>query len=297
MKTKILSLIAIALTLSACNKEQKDFDATGNFEATETTVYSQQNGQLLFFNVEEGGQVAAGQEVGSVDTTQLQLQINQIISNKTVLDAQQPDVASEIAATEEQLIKAQQEYRRYSELVADGAAPRKQKDDAESQVKVIKKQLEALKVRLDHTQNTLDAQKLSTDKQVSQVREQISKCHIYSPTSGTVLEKYVEPGEVVAAGKPLFKLADVSEMYLRAYVTSEQLSKVKLGQTVKVSSDYGNGQGKTYDGVVTWISSKSEFTPKTIQTDDERADLVYAVKIRVKNDGLIKIGMYGKLKL
>ena len=170
-------------------------------------------------------------------------------------------------------------------------------DDAASQVKVLQKQLDAQVSSLNHQLSTIDSQLSTVDVQVSQLRDQLRKCHILTPTKGTVLEKYVERGEFVAVGKPLFKMADTRNMYLRAYVTSAQLQNIRLGQQVKVFADYGDQQKKEYSGTIAWISSRSEFTPKTIVTDDERADLVYAIKVAVKNDGFVKIGMYGEVKL
>ena len=201
-----------------------------------------------------------------------------------------------VAATRQQLATARNEQRRYSELVKDGAAPRKMLDDANSQVQVLQKQLDAQLSALQTSTNALSKQMITVDVQVNQLLDQIAKCHIFAPTRGTVIEKYVEQGEFVTAGKPLFKIADVDQIYIRAYVTSTQLQNLKVGQRVKVFTDYGGGNRKDYDGTVTWISSQSEFTPKSILTDDERADLVYAVKIAVKNDGFIKIGMYGEVK-
>jgi HlyD family secretion protein len=204
---------------------------------------------------------------------------------------------AQIATMRQQLAKAQQEEQRYKELVADGAAPSKMLDDATNQVKVLQKQLAAQQSALSTSTRSLDKQMAATDVQVSQLRDQLRKCHIVTPTKGTVLEKYVERGEFVTTGKPLFKVADTQDMFLRAYVTSAQLQTIKLGQQVKVFADYGDQQKNEYDGTIAWISSRSEFTPKTILTDDERADLVYAVKIAIRNDGYIKIGMYGEVKL
>jgi HlyD family secretion protein len=204
---------------------------------------------------------------------------------------------AQIAATRQQLAKAQQEEQRYKELVADGAAPSKFLDDATNQVKVLQKQLAAQQSALSTSTRSLDKKMAATDVQVSQLRDQLRKCHIVTPTKGTVLEKYVERGEFVAVGKPLFKIADTQAMFLRAYITSAQLQNIKLGQQVKVFADYGDGQRREYPGTISWISSRSEFTPKTILTDDERADLVYAVKVAIKNDGYVKIGMYGEVKL
>ena len=202
----------------------------------------------------------------------------------------------QIAATRQQLAKAQAEQRRYQELVADGAAPGKMLDDAKSQVQVLRRQLDAQISTLNTSSRSLDKQISATDVQVSQLYDQLRKCHVVASAGGTVLEKYVESGEFVTTGKPLLKVADIQRMYIRAYVTSAQLKSIRVGQPVKVFADYGDQQKKEYAGTVSWISSRSEFTPKTILTDDERADLVYAVKIAIRNDGYAKIGMYGEVK-
>jgi HlyD family secretion protein len=279
--------------LVACGANEKEYDATGTFEATETIVSAEQSGVLLHFDVEEGNVLKQGQEVGLVDTTQVWLKIQQTSAMKAVYRSQKPDMEAQIAAIRQQLTKAQQEQQRYQELVADGAAPSKILDDAANQVKVLQKQLAAQQSALSTNIQALDKQMATADVQVSQLQDQLRKCHITTPAQGTVLEKYVEQGEFVSVGKPLFKVADVGQMFLRAYVTSVQLQHIKIGQQVKVFADYGDGGKKGYDGKVSWISSRSEFTPKTILTDDERADLVYAVKVAVKGDGYIKIGMYG----
>ena len=287
----------MALMLAACGGNEKEYDATGTFEATETTVFAEQSGALLTFSVNEGDNIEANKEVGLIDTTQVWLKIQQLGATKEVYQSQKPDMEAQIAATRQQLAKAQQEEQRFHELVADGAAPSKMLDDASSQVKVLQKQLAAQQSALSTSTRSLDKQMAATDVQVSQLRDQLRKCHIVTPTKGTVLEKYVERGEFVVIGKPLFKMADTEAMYLRAYVTSAQLQNIKIGQQVKVFADYGDGQRKEYDGTISWISSRSEFTPKTILTDDERADLVYAVKVAIKSDGFVKIGMYGEVKL
>ncbi len=294
---KIFALAGVMLMMAACGNKEKEYDATGTFEATETTVYAEQNGTLLTFNVNEGEVLEAGLEVGLIDTTQTWLKIQQLGATKQVYQSQKPDMQRQIAVTRQQLVKARQEEQRYKELVADGAAPSKMLDDARSQVMVLQRQLDAQISSLTTSTRALDKQSAATDVQVNQLRDILRKCHIMTPTKGTVLEKYVERGEFVAAGKPLFKIADTENMFMRAYVTSAQLKDIKLGQKVKVFADYGDGQKKTYDGTISWISSRSEFTPKTILTEDERADLVYAVKIAIKNDGFVKIGMYGEVKL
>ena len=294
---KIYVLAGVALMMAACGGNEKAYDATGTFEATETTVYAEQSGALLTFSVNEGDHIEAGKEVGLIDTTQTWLKIRQLDATKEVYQSQKPDMERQIAATRQQLSKAQQDEQRYRELVGDGAAPSKMLDDASSQVKVLQKQLDAQISSLSTSTRSLDKQTVAANVQIEQLRDMLRKCHIVTPTKGTVLEKYVERGEFVAIGKPLFKIADTEQMFMRAYVTSSQLQNIKIGQQVKVFADYGNGQKKAYDGTVSWISSRSEFTPKTILTDDERADLVYAVKVAIKNDGYVKIGMYGEVVL
>lgn len=285
------------LGLAACGGQEKEYDATGTFEATEVTVSAEQSGTLLNFDLDEGDHLAEGRQVGLIDTVQLYLKARQIGATKLVYAAQRPDLSKQVAATRQQLAKAREEYNRFAGLVKDGAANRKALDDARSQVQVLERQLEAQLSSLNNSTNSLNAQMGTADVEKLQVADQLRKCHIVAPISGTVLEKYAERGEFATVGKPLFKMADTDHMYLRAYLTSEQLKQVKIGQQVKVFADYGNQEKKAYQGHVTWISAKSEFTPKTILTDDERADLVYAVKIAVKNDGGVKIGMYGEVKL
>ena len=294
---KRIMILAVGLVvLAGCGNNEKEYDATGTFEATEVTVSAEQNGTLLRFDISEGDQLDNGREVGLIDTTQTWLKIQQTEATKAVYQSQKPDLEKQIAATRQQLTKARQEQQRYRELVSDGAAPSKMLDDATSQVQVLEKQLEAQTSALRTQLSTLDSQQAAADVQVDQLRDQLRKCHITTPIQGTVLEKYVEQGEFVAIGKPLFKMADTEQMFIRAYITSAQLQQVRVGQAAKVFANYGDGQRTTYDGTVTWISSHSEFTPKTILTDDERADLVYAVKVAVQNDGYIKIGMYGEVK-
>ena len=292
---KIIAMAGVALVLNACGRKERQYDATGVFEATETTVYAEQTGALLTFNVEEGDTVGQNREVGLIDTTQLWLKMKQAEAMKSVYQSQKPEQEKQIAVTRQQLAKAKQDQQRYKELVADGAAPAKMLDDANSQVEVLQRQLDAQLSSLRVNTNALDKQMDATDVQAEQLRDQIRKCHILVPAKGTVIEKYVERGEFVSAGKPLFKMADTENMFIRAYVTSAQLENIKTGQKATVFADYGNGWKKEYEGRVTWISSRSEFTPKTILTDDERADLVYAVKVAIKGDGYVKMGMYGEV--
>lgn len=279
--------------LSACGNGTPDYDATGTFEATEVIVSAEAAGKLLQLEVEEGTRLKAGEEVGLVDTVQLYLKKLQLEANMKSVESQRPDLAKQIAATKQQITTAQREKKRVENLLAAGAANQKQLDDWDAQVTLLQRQLIAQESSLMKSTNSLTEQGNSVSIQVAQVEDQLNKCHIQSPIEGTVLAKYAEAGELASVGKPLFKVGEVDRMYLRAYVTSEQLSQVKLGDKVTVYSDYGNSEQKAYPGVVTWISDRSEFTPKTILTKNERANLVYTVKIAVKNDGSLKIGMYG----
>lgn len=293
---QLLAMAGTVLILTACANKEKNYDATGTFESTETILSAEQSGTLLDFNVSEGGNVSPGQEVGVVDTTQIWLKILQLETMREVYQSQKPDKEKQIAVTRQQLTKAQKEEKRYRELVNDGAVPSKMLDDAISQVKVLQRQLDAQISSLSTSTKALDKQMAATDVQVKQLRDQLRKCHVVTTVGGIVLEKYVECGEFVATGKPLLKVADMENMFIRSYVTSSQLQTLKVGQKVKVMADYGEGQRKEYDGTISWISNHSEFTPKTILTDDERADLVYAMKVAFKNDGFAKIGMYGEVK-
>jgi len=296
MKSRnLLGLCSLFALLSACGNGTPKYDATGTFETTEVLVSSEAAGRLLYFDVEEGTLLKAGQEVGVIDTVQLYLKKLQLEASIKSVEEQRPDILKQVAATKEQISAAQRERNRVERLLKVGAANQKQLDDAEDQLEVLRKQLVAQNSTLSNSHQSLTWQSSSVGIQVAQVEDQLKKCHIISPITGTVLAKYSEAGELAGIGTPLFKVADTEQMYLRAYITSEQLSQVKLGQQVTVFSDYGTDEHKQYPGVVTWISDTSEFTPKTILTKDERANLVYAVKIAVRNDGLLKIGMYGGL--
>ena len=294
MKSRnLLGLCSLLALFSACGNGAPKYDATGTFETTEVLVSAETSGRLLYFDIEEGMLLKAGEEVGVVDTVQLYLKKLQLEASIKSVEEQRPDILKQVAATKEQISAAQRERNRVANLLKVGAANQKQLDDAEDQLEVLRKQLVAQNSTLSNSHQSLTWQSSSVGIQVAQVEDQLKKCHITSPITGTVLAKYAEAGELTAMGTPLFKVADTEQMYLRAYITSEQLSQVKLGQKVTVFSDYGTDEHKQYPGVVTWISDTSEFTPKTILTKNERANLVYAVKIAVHNDGLLKIGMYG----
>ena len=294
MKSRtLLGLCSLLALFSSCGNGAPKYDATGTFETTEVLGSAEASGRLLYFDIEEGMLLKAGEEVGVVDTVQLYLKKLQLEASLKSVEEQRPDILKQVAATKEQISAAQRERNRVANLLKVGAANQKQLDDAEDQLEVLRKQLVAQNSTLSNSHQSLTWQSSSVGIQVAQVEDQLKKCHITSPIIGTVLAKYAEAGELTAMGTPLFKVADTEQMYLRAYITSEQLSQVKLGQKVTVFSDYGTDEHKQYPGVVTWISDTSEFTPKTILTKNERANLVYAVKIAVHNDGLLKIGMYG----
>ena len=289
------TLIATALlSLAACNRGDGDFDATGTFEATEILVSSEANGKIMELNIEEGDRLDAGALVGYVDSTQLYLKKMQLSAGLRSVDIRKPDIRKQIAALEQQIATARTEQQRMENLVKAKAGNQKQVDDIVNNIKYLQKQLDAQYSTLNKTTGGADAEAEGILYQIMQLDDQLQKSRIVNPQAGTVLVKYAEPGEVTAAGKPLYKIADTDLLYLRAYITSDQLSTLKQGQTVRVFADYGENERREYPGTITWISDKSEFTPKGIQTKDERANLVYAIKIAVKNDGYLKIGQYGE---
>ena len=307
----LLHLSILTLFMVSCSNQEKECDATGTFEATEVTVSAKSTGELKTFDITEGQLVESEVVVGQIDAYQLQMTAQQLEAQKRQLamsrnatDSRRLDLEKQLSSINQQISNTQRERQRFSELVRDGAVPRKQLDDINNQIKVLERQRDATRDQIRSNNTSLSEQSKGISAQIDgidaqrkQIADQIANAEVKAPLSGTVLEKYVERGEFVATGKPLFKIADTQNMYLRAYVTSSQLKDIKVGQKVKVFADYGDGQKKEYDGTISWISSRSEFTPKTILTDDERADLVYAVKIAIKNDGYVKIGMYGEVKL
>lgn len=309
MKQTLFSILIMA-ALASCRTGDEEFDASGSFEADEVVISSQLAGQLLSFNVEEGDSLALGQVVGTIDAQALNLQKEQVqaairsLSEKTATVAPQVELLqNQIAVQREQLAYLQRERERTERLVAADAATGKQLDDLTSQIQVLQKQIRVTQQQIDvqrtgtATQNrAVLSERAPLQKQVAQVEEQLSKANIVNTMGGVVTTTYVEPGEVTAPGKALYKIADLSVMTLRAYVTGAQLPEIRLNQPVTVYVDKGADDYRTYKGTITWISNKAEFTPKTIQTKDERANLVYAVKIRVPNDGYLKMGMYGEVR-
>lgn len=285
---------AFLLTAAACNNE-KTFDASGSFEAVETVISAETTGTLKEFQVEEGQSLESGQLVGYIDTVQLYLKKKQLESQMEALAAKKPNIQVQLSALQEQLKTAEIEKKRVENLVKSDAATTKQLDDVNAQIAVIKKQIDAQKSTLEISTTGINKDILPLGIQIEQLNDQLQKSRIINPLSGTVIAKYAEQSEMVAAGKPLYKIADLSEIILRVYISANQLPQVKLNQNVKVHTDDGKGGFAETSGVVIWISDKAEFTPKTIQTREERANLVYAMKVKVKNDGTYKIGMYGEI--
>lgn len=283
---KNIATLIILIGFISCNKDNEKADGYGNFEATEITISAEANGKLLSFNVEEGNQLEANTPIGLIDTTQLYLSKIQLIASQKTIASKSENVLSQNNVLQEQLKTALIEQKRIQNMFAEAAATQRQLDDINGKVNVLKQQINSTK-----TQNApIDNEAKSVAVQVKKIEDQIEKSKVINPVKGTVLAKYAEPNEITAFGKPLYKIADISEMTLRVYISETQLPQLKIGQKVTVKIDTEN-EMKNYEGTVSWISSSAEFTPKIIQTKEERVNLVYAVKIKVKNDGALKIGM------
>lgn len=291
MKKIILFSLAIAM-MTSCTNNNKKFDAAGTFEATEVNVSSEAAGRIMSLNAAEGTNVQAGEMLGAIDSVQLYLQKIQLSRNITTVRSNTPAINTQVAAIRSEISKQQTERQRIINLMKGGAATQKQLDDINSAIKVLNNQLAAQQSTLQNNVKNINAQSSTIQVQIAQMQDKLNKCRIVSPVTGTIIEKYTEAGEMAVIGKPLFKIADLKNVFLRVYLTSAQLAGIKLGQKVSVFADYGNQQ-KKYGGTITWISSKAEFTPKSIPTADDRENMVYAAKVSVPNDGYIKIGMYG----
>lgn len=292
---KILFLIT-AIIMVSCSKET-EYDAMGRFEANDVVVSAESAGKLIYVNVAEGDKLNNGDIIAITDTTLLSLERKQIEAQIEVQLSSQPDIQREAAALRSEISKQKKEKERFQKLVADGAAPQKQLDDINASLNVLEDKLDALLSRLGINKASINNSVSALRVRIEQVEEQISRCYIKAPINGIVLNKFAENGEFVQPGKPLFKIANMDKIFLRSYFTSDQLAKVKLGDKVRVIANYGGDERHEYEGTITNISSESEFTPKTIQTKDSRANLVYAVKIAVKNDGRLKIGFTGEVYL
>jgi len=297
MKTYIYILLLLSVSLLSCGDEERLTDATGVFEATEIIVSAEANGKIMEFNIQEGEDLKENEIIGSIDSTQLHFNKLQLEANKITVESNRPDIKAQIEATEREIAKQEREKERIERLLEGDVATQKQLDDIESLILILKARLRSQKSTLNNSVNSVDAQSNTINIQIAQLADQIEKCVIKSPIDGTVLVKYAEPGEMTGMGKTLFKIADLGQMILKAYVTADMLARLKIGQGVKVYAEFGETENREYEGTISWISDKSEFTPKTIQTQDERANLVYAVKITVSNDEYLKIGMYGGFKI
>lgn len=311
MKKALILSITFLSVLQACDKRDSRSDASGTFEAEEVIVSAELSGRLVKFTVEEGDSINSGQLVGNIDAENISLQKQQVEATITSLAAKTSDVTPQIELLQNQ-VKVQQsqlenllhEKERTERLLKADAATGKQLDDINSQIDIIRKQILVTQQQVNVQKNSVGTQNRSIlsergplEKRIEQLNEQLSKSQIVNPINGIVLTKYAEQGEITAAGKALYKISDLSSVTLRAYVTGVQLPQIKIKQSVTVLVDDGPDKYKRYPGTITWISDKAEFTPKTIQTKEERANLVYAIKVKVKNDGYLKIGMYGELLL
>ena len=311
MKKRTLTAACVVMLFINCNTNGNRHDASGTFEADEVIVSSELNGKIVSLDVHEGDVIDKNALVGKIDALNLSLQKEQVEASIQALSEKTTDVSPQVKLLEDQLAVQESQLANYlhekariEKLLKQDAATGKQLDDINAQIDVIKKQMAMTQQQINVQKNNIATQNRSIlsegkplEKRAAQLQDQLNRSSIINPINGTVLTKYAEAGEVTSAGKALYKVADLSTINLRAYVTGTQLSQIKLGQTVKVLVDDGPKNYREYPGTITWISDKAEFTPKTIQTKEERANLVYATKIKVKNDGRLKIGMYGEVKL
>ncbi|MBL0356097.1 MAG: HlyD family efflux transporter periplasmic adaptor subunit [Chitinophagaceae bacterium] len=309
-KIFVLTILSAGL-FSACKNNGEQFDASGTFEADEVIVSSELPGKIISFTIEEGAAVGKDSIVGAIDAVNVMLQKEQVEASIKALGEKTADFAPQVILLQNQLQVQQSqlnnllhEKTRIENLLKADAATGKQLDDINAQADVVKKQMAVTSQQINVQRSNINTQNRSVlseaaplQKRVAQLKDQEKRAYIINPINGTVITKYAEQGEITSAGKALYKVADLTSLTLRAYITGTQLSQVKLNNVVKVLIDNGASSYKEYSGTIYWISGKAEFTPKTIQTKEERANLVYAVKIKVKNDGLLKIGMYGEVKL
>ena len=292
---RIVNILAAIIAVSCSN--ESDYDAQGTFEATEVVISAEGTGRILNFDIVEGEAIEANSKVGDIDSLQLHLQREQLKAQQVALLSSRPDKEKQVASIRSQIAKQRAELQRVENMLRDGAATTKQRDDIKAQIDILEGQLSATLSTIDNNTSTINENAAALEAQIVALDDRIAKCRISSAVGGTVLVKYAEEGEFTTVGKPLMKVANLEDIYLRAYFTSDQLSKVNLGDEVTVTANFGGDERYDYKGRVAWISAESEFTPKSIQTKDSRANLVYAVKIAVKNDGRLKIGLAGEVKL
>ena len=294
--TKFVYLLLLWLSIASCKEKVNNHDASGSFEATETIISAEANGKIMQLNIDEGQQLDSGQLVGFIDSTQLELSKVQLMQNKKAILSGRPEASVQVEALKTELSNAIRDRDRIERLVKGGVASPKQLDDVNANIATLRAKIDVQESSLRTTTSSLNEQGNTVDAQMKQINDQLKKYAIINPVKGTVLTKFAEQYEMAVLGRPLYKIADISTIVLRAYITGDQLQQVKIGQNVKVFTDDGKGGYKEREGVITWVNDKSEFTPKTIQTKNERANLVYAMKVSVKNDGYLKIGMYGEVR-
>jgi len=293
--TNIIYSLLLLLSIVSCKEKANNYDASGSFEAKETIIAAEATGKILQLNIEEGQPLDSGQLIGFIDSTQLQLTRLQLVQSKKAILSGRPEANAQVEALRTELSNAIRDHDRTERLVKGGVASQKQLDDENAKIATLQAKINAQESSLRITTSSLNEQGSTIDAQMKEINDQLKKCVIINPVKGTVLTKYVEQYEMAVLGRPLYKIADISTIILRAYITGDQLQQVKIGQKVKVFTDDGKGGYKETEGLITWVNDKSEFTPKTIQTKNERANLVYAIKVKVKNDGYLKIGMYGEV--
>jgi HlyD family secretion protein len=297
MMRHIFTLLLCAVMFVSCRFSAEEYDASGVFETVEILVSSEISGRILSLNMEEGMTLGKGDVLGQIDSLQLHLQRQHLLANVNATQSRYMDIAEQVQTTRQQIATQQREYERFSTLLKDGATTQKTVDDLKASIDLLDKQLRTQETNLRQGNEGVAEQVNALQIQVAQLSDQLQKSRITSPIAGSVLAKYAEAGELAAPGKPLFKIANTDEMILRAYITSDLLTRLKIGQTLRVFADFGKEDKREYSGTVTWISAEAEFTPKNIQTRDERDNLVYAIKVAVKNDGYLKSGMYGQIQL
>lgn len=293
----LLSITISTIFMVACGNRNADFDACGQINATEITVSAENSGRLICFQIKEGDKLAKGQDVGTIDSMQTYLKKEELIRRKESTIIKKTDIKCQMEAQYAKLESLNTDLKRFRDLLAKDAGTQKQVDDLESEIAILKGQIAAAEQNYRQNNDGIDSEINTLDVQIAQTQDMLDKCRIKSPIAGTVLTKYAEEGEQVTTGKPLFKIADMDDLYVKAYFTTEQLSALKLGDKVTVIPDDGTDNPRTYEGTVGWISDEAEFTPKNIQTKNERADLVYATKIYVENDGYLRLGMYAYVKI
>ncbi len=289
MKAKKIIFI-LAVILASCSGNEELSDAYGNFESDDVIVSSEANGKILQLNIQEGQKLKRGEVVAIIDSTDLTLKKQQLLAQKKAVASKIENIRAQIEVQEQQKKNLLVDKARIEKMLKDGAATQKQLDDINGKIDLVNAQISSINTQNVSIQSEMDVIKT----QIAQVEEGVRKCKVVSPLNGTVLEKYAEQGEITAFGRPVFKIADLDVLYLKVYVSGDQLPHIKLGQQVEVLIDDTKKKNSKLTGVVSWISSTAEFTPKIIQTKEERVNMVYAVKIRVKNDGSLKIGMPGE---